>query len=82
MRKLTRKQIRQMQESFNERLERQVKDYPEYFEIYQTVLEHLIFELKMIDDGWLYNTESIIEWLDEKKDNLHWFDMVLDNCWI
>lgn len=79
--KLNEKTIKEIQKRQQEIYEENIANYPDEYEIYQETLEHLIFEINQIEDWWLYSWKAIIEWLEEKKDSLHWFDMILDSVW-
>lgn len=52
-----------------EREEKNIVEYPAEHEIYQEVMDHLINEIEMIEDGELYTGESIINRLKDKKDS-------------
>ncbi len=80
--KLSKKQIDLIKKNHKERLESQIKEYAEEFDIYTSTIEHLIFELEMIEEvWWFYSQEDIIEWLKEKEKDIEWFDSALSMCW-
>jgi len=79
--KLTKKQREEMIKNHKERLEENAKMYEEERYVYESTIEHLIFELEMIEDWWDYSVDEMIEWLKWKVNDLEWFDTVLSMLW-
>jgi len=78
--KLSKKTLEYMRIEREKRLEKNVIEYPEEYEIYNEVLEQLIIELDIIEDWWMYSVESIKERLEEKIENIDDFDRILEWC--
>lgn len=82
MKKLSKKTLDFFREEREKRLEKNVIEYPDEFEIYNEVLEQLIFELDQIQwNWWLYDIENIKEWIEDKIEDVDCFDRVLEWVW-
>jgi len=82
MKKLSKKTLDFFREEREKRLEENVIEYPDEFEIYNEVLEQLIFELDQIQwNWWLYDIENIKEWIEDKIEDVDCFDRVLEWVW-